>query len=197
MTKQRQDDKSTEKGRNNVTKIRESTAEQTERIEETAIETSQGVARVGTDLLRQNVEILQTAMRAGLDMATGAMGRSTNQLGISGSEVQEATERTTRSAATILHSTTAAAEGVSRMSQEYFAFVHHQIERNMERMNKLWGCRSPQDVAAVQVEFFERRWRARCRAGGGWLTCRWKWPPQIKRIRTRNGTRPNGNDRIL
>jgi hypothetical protein len=116
-------------------------------------DSGQKAAEVGSDLLRRNAETVQTAVRVGLDVAAAAVGGSTNQLGLAGSQVQDAAEQTTRSAATVLHSTTAAAEGISRISQEYFAFVHHQIERNVQRMNKLWGCRSPQELAAVQVEF--------------------------------------------
>jgi hypothetical protein len=93
----------------------------------------------------------------GLEMATAVMGRSTDQLsrtlGLSGTEAQPATERSARNAATILHSSTAVAKGMSGMSQEYFAFVRHQIESTMNSMNELWGCRTPQDVAAVQSDF--------------------------------------------
>jgi phasin family protein len=39
------------------------------------------------------------------------------------------------------------------MSREYFALVRHQIESTINRMNELWACRTPQDVAAVQSEF--------------------------------------------
>ena len=38
------------------------------------------------------------------------------------------------------------------MSREYFEFVRHQIESNMDRMNELWRCRTPQDVSAVQSD---------------------------------------------
>jgi phasin family protein len=38
------------------------------------------------------------------------------------------------------------------MSREYFEFVRQQIESNMDRMNELWRCRTPQDVAAVQSD---------------------------------------------
>jgi phasin family protein len=30
--------------------------------------------------------------------------------------------------------------------------VRHQIEKNMDRMNQLWNCRTPQDFAAVQTD---------------------------------------------
>ena len=132
-------------------------AEQTTRVGQAAAEAREQMARVGADLLQQNAETLQNALRLGLEMATAVMGRSTDQLsrtlGLSGTEAQPATERSARNAATILHSSTAVAKGMSGMSQEYFAFVRHQIESTMNRMNELWGCRTPQDIAAVQSDF--------------------------------------------
>ncbi len=152
MPKSRKE-RATENHRNNVRKIRQSAAEKVRPVGQNAVIGSQEDTPLGSGLLRRNAETVQTAMRVGLDAATAAMGGSSNQLGMAGSQVQHATELTTRGAATILHSTTAAAESVNRMSQEYFAFVHHQIERNVQRMNQLCGCRSPQEVATVQAEF--------------------------------------------
>ena len=138
-------------------RIGQAAAEQTTRVGQAAAEAGEEVARVGADLLRQNAETLQNALRLGLEMATAVMGRSTDQLsrtlGLSGTEAQPATERSARNAATILHSSTAVAKGMSGMSQEYFAFVRHQIESTMNSMNELWGCRTPQDIAAVQSDF--------------------------------------------
>ena len=138
-------------------RIGQAAAEQTTRVGQAAAEAGEEVSRVGADLLRQNAETLQNALRLGLEMATAVMGRSTDQLsrtlGLSGTEAQPATERSARNAATILHSSTAVAKGMSGMSQEYFAFVRHQIESTMNSMNELWGCRTPQDVAAVQSDF--------------------------------------------
>jgi hypothetical protein len=138
-------------------RIGQAAAEQTTRVGQAAAEAGEEVTRVGADLLRQNAETLQNALRLGLEMATAVMGRSTDQLsrtlGLSGTEAQPATERSARNAATILHSSTAVAKGMSGMSQEYFAFVRHQIESTMNSMNELWGCRTPQDVAAVQSDF--------------------------------------------
>jgi hypothetical protein len=39
------------------------------------------------------------------------------------------------------------------MSREYFEFVRHQFENGMDRMNEFWGCRTPQDLVAVQTNF--------------------------------------------
>ena len=157
MANSRQEDKSNQAAPDAIRQMSERTADQTRRMGETAVEAGQEVARAGADLLQQNAETLQSTLRFGLDMATAVMGRSTDHVsrafGLSGDEVQQSTERAARNAATILHSSTALAKGMKGVSQEYFAFLRHQIENSMERMNELWRCRTPQDVAAVQSDF--------------------------------------------
>ena len=157
MANSRQEDKTNQAAPDAIRQMSEKTADQTRRMGETAVEAGQEVARAGANLLQQNAETLQSTLRFGLDMATAVMGRSTDHVsrafGLSGDEVQQSTERAARNAATILHSSTALAKGMKGMSQEYFAFLRHQIENSMERMNELWRCRTPQDVAAVQSDF--------------------------------------------
>ena len=157
MANSRQEDKTNQAAPDAIRQMSEKTADQTRRMGETAIEAGQEVARAGANLLQQNAETLQSTLRFGLDMATAVMGRSTDHVsrafGLSGDEVQQSTERAARNAATILHSSTALAKGMKGMSQEYFAFLRHRIENSMERMNELWRCRTPQDVAAVQSDF--------------------------------------------
>ena len=157
MADPRQEDKSTR----NVEDTARRTAEQTSRIGQAAAEAGDEVARAGAHLLQQNAETLQNAWRSGLDMATAVMGRSTDELrrtlGFSENEAlqaeaQQATERSARNTETILYTSTATTKLVGRMSQEYFEFVRHQIENSMNRMNELWRCRTPQDVAAVQSD---------------------------------------------
>jgi len=156
MADARQENKSRQTIDETVRSTSEKTAEQTRRIGEQAVESGQQVARVGADLLQQNAETLQNALRFGLDMTTAVMGRSTDQfsrtLGLSGDEVQQATERSTRNAVSVLQSTAAITKGLNGISREYFALVRHQMESTLNRMNELWGCRTPQDLAAVQSE---------------------------------------------
>jgi hypothetical protein len=84
------------------------------------------------------------------------MGRSTDQLGrtlgLSGNEAKQATERSARNAETVLYATTAATKVMDGVSREYFEFIRQQIEKNMDRMNDFWSCRTPQDVAAIQSD---------------------------------------------
>ena len=153
------DDKSTQNIEDTARHASERATEQTTRMGQVAAEAGDEAARVGAQLLQQNAETVQNAWRFGLDMATKVMGRSTEELGrtlgFSGSEAQQAqqaTERSARNTETILYSSTAATRLLSGMSQEYFEFVRQQMEKSMERMNELWRCRTPQDLAAVQSD---------------------------------------------
>ena len=142
-----------------MSSIGQAGAEQTTRKGQVAAAAGDEVARAGAQLLQQNAETVQNAWRFGLDMATKVMGRSTEELGrtlgFSGNEAQQAqqaTERSARNTETILYTSTAATRLMSGMSQEYFELVRHQLEKSMERMNELWRCRTPQDIAAVQSD---------------------------------------------
>jgi len=142
-----------------MSRIGQAGAEQTTRMGQVAAAAGDEVARAGAQMLQQNAETVQNAWRFGLDMATKVMGRSTEELGrtlgFSGNEAQQAqqaTERSARNTETILYTSTAATRLMSGMSQEYFEFVRQQMEKSMERMNELWRCRTPQDLAAVQSD---------------------------------------------
>ena len=155
MANPRQEDKSTqgmedatrragERAAEQTTRIGQAAADQTARVGQAAAEAGEEVAREGANLLKQNVETLQNAWRSGLETATSVMGRSTEQfgrtLGLSGEGAQkrnEATERSTRNAQTLLYSGNAAARVMGGMSQEYFQMVRHQVEKNMDHMNQL------------------------------------------------------------
>jgi phasin family protein len=156
MANPRQEEKSTQGMEDAARRTSERTAEQAGRIGQVAAEAGEEVARASANLLKQNAETLQNAWRFGLDMATTVMGRSTEQfgrtLGLSGDGVQQATERSARSAQTILYTSTAAAKVMGGMSREYLQLVRNQVEKNMDHMNELWTCRTPQDFAAVQSD---------------------------------------------
>ncbi len=161
MANPRQEDRFTQTQENksaedSVRRTGERTVEQTQRIGLAAAKAGEEMARVSANLFQQNAEMAQNTWRFGMDIATSMMVRSTDQigrtLGLSGSEAQEATERSARNAETILHSASAVTKGMNGISREYYDLVRHQFANNMERMNDLWRCRTPQDVATVQTE---------------------------------------------
>ena len=142
-----------------TTRIGQAAGDQTARVGQAAAEAEEEVARASASLLKQSVETLQNVWRFGLEAATSAIGRSTEQFGrtfgMSGEgeqQAKEATERSARNAQTLLYTGTAAARVMGEMSQEYFQMVRHQLEKNMDHMNELCSCRTPQDFAAVQSD---------------------------------------------
>ncbi|WP_377829618.1 phasin family protein [Bradyrhizobium lupini] len=38
------------------------------------------------------------------------------------------------------------------VSREYLDFVRQHVESSMDRMNELWRCRTPHELAAVQID---------------------------------------------
>lgn len=156
MANPRQEEKSTQNPEDTIRRAAERSAEQTRRIGLAAAEAGEEAAQASSHLLQQNAEMLQNAWRFGVDMATAMMGRSTDQLGrtfgLTGNEAQRATERSARNAEVIIYSATAVAKGMNGVSREYFDFVRQQIERSMDRMNELWRCRTPHEVAVVHTD---------------------------------------------
>ena len=156
MANPRQEEKSTPNVEDTVQRASERNTEQTRRIGLAAARASEDVAKASVGLLQQNAEMLQNGWRFGTEMTTAVLGRSTDQFGrafgLTGDEAQQATERSARNAETILYSATAIAKGLDGFAREYRDFLRQQIERNMDRMNELIRCRTPQDVAVVQSE---------------------------------------------
>jgi phasin family protein len=134
----------------------EKTAEQTRQMGQTAIDAGQDAARAGADILQKNAETIQNTWRSGLETTAALMGGSADQfnrtLGMSGEGAQQAAERSTRNTEVILYSSAAVGKCMTAVSREYFEFVRRQIENNMQRMNELWNCRTPQDFAALQTD---------------------------------------------
>ncbi|WP_424631761.1 TIGR01841 family phasin [Bradyrhizobium sp. SYSU BS000235] len=146
-------------------RMEEAAQEAAHRVEQAAEQTThaaeagQEVARASADMLKQNVETLQTTWRSGLEAATSVMGRSGEQfgrtLGLSGEDAEKskrATEHSARNAQALLYSGTGAAKVMGGISQEYFQMVQHQAERSLEHINRLLTCRTPQDFVAAQSD---------------------------------------------
>jgi len=148
-------DKSSQKPEELSRQTSEQAAEQTRRIGITAAKASEEVSRVSADLLNQNAEMLQNTWRFGMEAVAEAMNRSSDHLartfGWTG-EAQQATERSVRNTQSVMESATAVSKGLNEISREYFQFARRQMEKNMDRMNELWRCRTPLEFAAVQSE---------------------------------------------
>ena len=134
----------------------EQAAEQTRRIGAAAAKAGEEVSRASAELLNQNAEMVQNTWRFGLETVTEAMNRSNDHFGRTfgwtGDEAQQATERSVRNTQSVMESATAVSKGLNDISREYLQFARRQMEKNMDRMNELWRCRTPHEFAAVQSE---------------------------------------------
>jgi hypothetical protein len=132
-------------------------SEQTKRMEETSVKAGEQMAQASANFLQQSAEIVQTSWNFGADMTTGVFNSSSEQLrraiGLSGHEIEAATNRSTRNVEAILYSATMVSKGMNDASREYLDFVRGQFAKNMDRMNELWRCRTPQELVAVQSDF--------------------------------------------
>jgi len=156
MANVRQEDKSIHNTEGMVQRNAEKSAEQLHRIGVVTGQVGEEAARASANLLQEQAEMMQNAWRFGADMTSTIMGRSTEQLGrtlgVSGNEAHEAVERSAKNAGAILQSASVVTKGMNGISREYFELARNQFQSQLERMNQLWACRSPQEFAAVQTE---------------------------------------------
>jgi len=149
----RHQDNGSQADEDNVRHMSERSAEQTAQFGQSAAEAGQQAARVGAEMLKRNAETVQNAWRSGQDMVTALSDQLGRTLGVSGNEAQQIAERSARNAQTIINSTAVVSELMSGMSREYSDFARRQMQKSMDRMNDLWRCRTPQEIAAVQGDF--------------------------------------------
>jgi hypothetical protein len=149
----RHQDNGSQADEDNVRHMGERAAEQTAQFGQSAAEAGQQAARVGAEMLKRNADTVQNAWRSGQEMVTALSDQLGRTLGVSGNEAQQVAERSARNAQTIINSTAMVSELMSGMSREYSDFARRQMQKSMERMNELWRCRTPQEIAAVQGDF--------------------------------------------
>jgi Phasin protein len=156
MADTRHENKSNQKADESFRQVGEDAAEQTRRFGLSAAKAGEDLSRVSADLLHQNAEMLQNSWRFGVEAVTEAMNRSSDQLGRTfgwtGDEAQRATERSVRNTQTVMESATAFSKGANDISREYFQFARLQMEKNMDRLNELWRCRTAHELAAVHSD---------------------------------------------
>jgi phasin family protein len=134
----------------------EKAAEQASRVGRAAADAGENMARAGADLLQHNAETVQNAWQCGLDIATKMTEHSTDHFartfGLSGDEAQQAMQQSARNVEALLQSTNVLARGIGGMSREWFEFLRSRMDHNLNRVDDLMRCRTPQDFAALQSE---------------------------------------------
>ena len=132
------------------------TAEGAAQFSRTALDATEQATRTGAELMQQNAETFRRIWQSGMQIVSQMGGRSADEfaraLGLSGDEVRQATEQSSRNVEAIVESSTVLTQGIDGISREWFEFARKRIEQNLNRMNELARCRTPQQLAAMQSE---------------------------------------------
>jgi phasin family protein len=129
--------------------------EEATRTARTIADAGEHAARAGADTMQRNAETVKQAWQSASDMATKLTERSADQLarvfGLSGDEAQHAAQQSSRNFGAIMQSSAALSHGAQNISREWFDFARKRMEENLNLLEALARCRTPQDVAAIQT----------------------------------------------
>ena len=132
------------------------TTENAAKFSLTALEAGERATRTGAELLQQNAETMRRIMQSGLHLVSQMGGRSADEFGrafgLSGDELRQANDQSSRNVDAIVESSTVLTQGIDGISREWFEFARKRVEQTLNRMNDLTRCRTPQQFAAMQSE---------------------------------------------
>ena len=115
-------------------------------------------ARAGADLFESTAHAFEQLWRSGLDMTSHFAERSSKQvaqgMGLSGENVQQATQQSSRNLDAIVQSSKTLADAFQAISREWSSFCRERVDRNLERMEALMRSRTPHELLAAQSEMF-------------------------------------------
>ncbi len=121
-----------------------------------AAQASEQTFRAGADVARRGTETMRDTLQTGFNAAQQNFQRVTDQvtqvLGFAGPQSEEISRRSTQNLQAVTQASTVLARGAQEVSQQLFGFVQGQLQRNLDAVNRIAGCRSVQDAIAVQSE---------------------------------------------
>lgn len=143
--------------------MRRTAEETTHRTTETAaqfgrsaLEAGERATRTGAELMQHNAETMRRIWQSSLQMVSQMGGRSSDDFarlfGLSGDEVRQANEQSSRNVDAIVESSAVITQGIDGISREWFEFARKRIEQNLSHLNELARCRTPQHLAAMHSE---------------------------------------------
>ena len=113
-------------------------------------------ARAGADVFRRGTETARDNLQAGLNTATLSFQRINDQftqaLGFNGPQAEEAARRSSQNLQAVSQASSVLARGFQEVSREWVNLAQDRVQKNMDGLNRLAGCRSVQDFVAVQSD---------------------------------------------
>lgn len=116
-------------------------------------EASRAAAKANSDILRSQMETAQQAMRSGLEAGArsfeGLTQNWSRTFGV-GAPNPDLAERSAQNVQVVSEASSVLAKGAQDASRAWFELTQRAMRTNMEAFGQLAGCRSMQEVMAVQ-----------------------------------------------
>src|SRR4029453_6123829 len=108
------------------------------------------------DIARRSTETARDTVQAGLNTASETFQRLSDQftqvLGFNGPQAEELARRSSQNLQAVSQASPVLGAGAQEVSREVIQLVQDRLEKNVEAVNRLAGCRSVQDFVAVQSD---------------------------------------------
>jgi hypothetical protein len=85
-------------------------------------------------------------------MAERSVDQFTRAFGLSGRDAREAAEQSSRNLEAVAECSAVLAQGLQDISREWLDWAQHRFQQQLEGINALLRCRTPQDFVVVQSD---------------------------------------------
>ena len=127
-----------------------------EAVTNEAARVGEQTARAGADLARRGAETARDSLQSGVNLATESFQRINDQLtkawGFNGPQAEELARRSSQNIQAVSQASSVLIKGAQEVSREWFGFAQERVQKNMDGLNRLLGCRSVQDFVATQSD---------------------------------------------
>jgi phasin family protein len=110
---------------------------------------------------KEQRETVGGPLESGLSNVIGTFQQMTDRFsemwGFSGPRAEEMTRRSSQNIEAVSQAGTMLTKGAQEVSRQWFDLIQDRLVKNLDAMNKLAGCRSLQDLVAVQTEIARDR----------------------------------------
>jgi hypothetical protein len=135
--------------------------DETRKMSAAAADASESTARAATDLMRGQFETVQRAWEVAAEAAKSVAARPIDQLsrasGLVGRNGNLGMQQSLRNAETVMESGTVIASAMHNISREIVELTSNRLQQNMNVIDALAKCRSPEEFVRTQSEFVRQQ----------------------------------------
>src|SRR4029078_1681364 len=135
--------------------------DETRKMSAATADASESTVRAATDLMRGQFETVQRAWEVAAEAAKSVAARPIDQLsrasGLVGRNGNLGMQQSLRNAETVMESGTAIASAIHNISREVVELTSNRLQQNMNVIDALAKCRSPEELIRTQSDFVRQQ----------------------------------------